>query len=89
LLADSLRFTSAISILLAVLFMCISLGIAIYALFQGKTETPRLFPDFDHLPSFFDIFTAVPVIVVAFTFHFNGNYLAWPCANKLGLQTFE
>ncbi|KAJ4796020.1 Transmembrane amino acid transporter family protein [Rhynchospora pubera] len=68
---DSLRFTSAASILLAVLFMCISLGIAIYALFQGKTKTPRLFPDFDHLPSIFDVFTAVPVIVVAFTFHFN------------------
>ncbi|XP_078181327.1 amino acid transporter AVT6C-like isoform X1 [Carex rostrata] len=68
---DSLRYTSAVSILLAVLFMCISLGIAIYALFQGKTKTPRLFPDFDHLASFFDVFTAVPVIVVAFTFHFN------------------
>ncbi|WOK96696.1 hypothetical protein Cni_G05403 [Canna indica] len=68
---DSLRYTSAISVLLAVVFMLISSAMAVYALFQGKTETPRLLPDFDHLSSFLDLFTAVPVIVVAYTFHFN------------------
>ncbi|KAJ3669062.1 hypothetical protein LUZ60_011012 [Juncus effusus] len=68
---DSLRHTSAISILLAVIYMFISLGIAIYAIFQGAIKSPRLFPDFTNLPSIFDLFTAIPVIVLSFTFHFN------------------
>ncbi|XP_008654556.1 amino acid transporter AVT6C isoform X1 [Zea mays] len=68
---DSLRFTSAISILLAVVFMLISSGIALYALFKGTATMPRMFPDFSRLSSPFELFTAVPVIVVAFTFHFN------------------
>lgn len=72
-MADALRFTSAISVLLAVVFMCISTGMALYALFQGRTATPRLLPDFARLSSFLELFTAVPVIVVAFTFHFNGK----------------
>ncbi|KAG6513151.1 hypothetical protein ZIOFF_023459 [Zingiber officinale] len=68
---DSLKFSSAVSVLLAVVFMCISTGMALYALFQGRTQKPRLLPDFAHLSSFLDLFTAVPIIVVAFTFHFN------------------
>ncbi|CAN6299442.1 unnamed protein product [Urochloa humidicola] len=68
---DSLRYTSAVSILLAVVFIIISLGIAIYAFFRGTAKVPRMFPDFSHLSSPFELFTAVPVIVVAFTFHFN------------------
>ncbi|TVU36673.1 hypothetical protein EJB05_18617, partial [Eragrostis curvula] len=68
---DSLRYTSAISILLAVVFMLISFGIAVYALFNGTATMPRMLPDFSRLSSPFELFTAVPVIVVAFTFHFN------------------
>ncbi|GJN17307.1 hypothetical protein PR202_gb04364 [Eleusine coracana subsp. coracana] len=68
---DSLRYTSAISILLAVVFMLISFGIAVYALFTGTAKMPRMLPDFSRLFSPFELFTAVPVIVVAFTFHFN------------------
>ncbi|CAO2177721.1 unnamed protein product [Urochloa humidicola] len=68
---DSLRYTSAISILLAVVFMLISFGIAVYALFKGTATMPRMLPDFSKLSSPFELFTAVPVIVVAFTFHFN------------------
>ncbi|XP_020596780.1 probable sodium-coupled neutral amino acid transporter 6 [Phalaenopsis equestris] len=67
---DSLRFTSAVSILLAVIFVLISSGMAIYALFQGNIRNPRLLPDL-HNQSFLQLFTAIPVIVVAFTFHFN------------------
>lgn len=70
--ADSLRFTSAISVLLAVVFVLISSGMAIYALFQGTIKRPRLLPDL-HNQSFLELFTAIPVIVVAFTFQFNGN----------------
>ncbi|CAO1946436.1 unnamed protein product [Urochloa humidicola] len=68
---DSLRYTSAISIVLAVVFMLISFGIAVYALFKGTATMPRMLPDFSKLSSPFELFTAVPVIVVAFTFHFN------------------
>ncbi|OMO75869.1 Amino acid transporter, transmembrane [Corchorus olitorius] len=68
---ESLRFSSAIAVFLAVLFVAISSVMAISALFQGKTETPRLLPHLDNKASFFDLFTAVPVIVTAFTFHFN------------------
>ncbi|KMT18864.1 hypothetical protein BVRB_2g029680 [Beta vulgaris subsp. vulgaris] len=68
---ESLRFSSAVSVFLAVVFVCISFVMAISALFHGKTEKPRLFPDLDGQSSFFNLFTAVPVIVTAFTFHFN------------------
>nr|CAB3494646.1 unnamed protein product [Digitaria exilis] len=68
---DSLRYTSAVSILLAVVFIIISLGIAVYTIFTGTVNMPRMFPDFSRLSSPFELFTAVPVIVVAFTFHFN------------------
>ncbi|KAK6270512.1 PREDICTED: putative sodium-coupled neutral amino acid transporter 7 [Theobroma cacao] len=68
---ESLRFSSAIAVFLAVLFVAISSVMAISALFQGKTESPRLLPHLDNKTSFFDLFTAVPVIVTAFTFHFN------------------
>ncbi|KAK8517182.1 hypothetical protein V6N13_092469 [Hibiscus sabdariffa] len=68
---ESLRFSSAISVFLAVVFVGISSVLAIMALFEGKTNTPRLLPELDNKASFFDLFTAVPVIVTAFTFHFN------------------
>ncbi|KAA3464217.1 sodium-coupled neutral amino acid transporter 5-like [Gossypium australe] len=68
---DALRFSSALAVFLAVLFVAISSVMAIAALVKGKTETPRLLPYLDSNASFFDLFTAVPVIVTAFTFHFN------------------
>ena len=74
-LVESLKYSSAVSTLLAVAFVGICCGLAITALVQGKTQTPRLFPRLDYQTSFFDLFTAVPVVVTAFTFHFNGN---WP-----------
>ncbi|KAM3333418.1 hypothetical protein ACQJBY_028484 [Aegilops geniculata] len=68
---DSLRYTSAVSILLAAVFMLITMGIAVYTVFTGTAKMPRMLPDFSTLTSPFELFTAVPVIVVAFTFHFN------------------
>ncbi|KAJ6768214.1 AMINO ACID TRANSPORTER [Salix koriyanagi] len=68
---ESLRFSSAISVLLAVVFVGICSVMAICALVEGKTKSPRLLPYLDNKTSFFDLFTAVPVIVTAFTFHFN------------------
>ncbi|RZC63182.1 hypothetical protein C5167_024934 [Papaver somniferum] len=76
---ESLRFSSAISILLAVVFVAISTIMAISALWAGKTKTPKLVPDLVNSSSYFELFTAVPVIVTAFTFHFNVH----PIGNEL------
>ncbi|KAL2896096.1 Amino acid transporter AVT6C [Bienertia sinuspersici] len=77
---ESLRYSSAIAVLLAVVFVCISFVMAMSALFQGKTQKLRLFPDLESQSSFFNLFTAVPVIVTAFTFHFNVH----PISSELG-----
>ncbi|CAL5352114.1 unnamed protein product [Camellia sinensis] len=68
---ESLRFSSAVSILLAVVFVGICSVMAIFALLEGKAKSPRLMPQLDDQASFFNLFTAVPVIVTAFTSHFN------------------
>ncbi|KAJ4836731.1 Amino acid transporter avt6c [Turnera subulata] len=74
---ESLKFSSAISVLLALVFVGISSGMAIYAIVQGNTKTPRWLPQIDDQASFFNLFTAVPVIVTAFTFHFNAHSIGF------------
>jgi len=72
-LADSLKYTSAISVLLAVLFVVICSAMAIQALWEGKsTQKLRLLPDFSKV-SVFDLFTTVPIFVTGFGFHVNGK----------------
>ncbi|CAI9091814.1 OLC1v1026930C1 [Oldenlandia corymbosa var. corymbosa] len=68
---DSLRYASAVSILLAVLFVILCSGMAIRAMLLGKTEKSRLLPDFAHGMSFFELFTTIPVIATAFGCHVN------------------
>ncbi|KAK4480674.1 hypothetical protein RD792_013752 [Penstemon davidsonii] len=68
---DSLWLSSAVSVFLAVVFVGICTVMAITALIKGETKSPRIVPQFDDGASFFNLFTAVPVIVTAFTFHFN------------------
>ncbi|XVF84084.1 hypothetical protein PTKIN_Ptkin16aG0546300 [Pterospermum kingtungense] len=68
---ESLRFSSAISVFLALVFVAICSVLAILALLEGKSKSMKLLPELDNTTSFFDLFTAVPVIVTAFTFHFN------------------
>lgn len=72
-MTDSLRHSSAISILLAVVFIAISSAMAIYAFWKGKTQNMRLLPDFANQVSIFDLFTTVPVLVTGFGFHVNSN----------------
>ncbi|XP_004307705.1 PREDICTED: sodium-coupled neutral amino acid transporter 5-like [Fragaria vesca subsp. vesca] len=67
---DSLRHSSAVSVLLAVVFVAISSAMAIYALCEGKAHKLRLFPDFAVI-SIFDVFTSIPVIVTSFGVHVN------------------
>lgn len=80
---ESLRFSSAVSVLLAVAFVATCSGMAISAFVQGNSERPRLFPHLNGQGSFFELFTAVPVIVTAFTFHFNVH----PISTELGKQS--
>lgn len=71
--ADSLRHASALSVLLAAFFVALCSVMAIHAMVVGKTESPRLFPDFSNGVSVFDLFTTIPVIVTAFGCHVNGK----------------
>ncbi|XP_024970306.1 amino acid transporter AVT6C-like isoform X1 [Cynara cardunculus var. scolymus] len=67
---ESLGHASAVSILLAVVFVVISSGMAIYALIEGQTQQLSLVPDFsDGLLSVFNLFTTIPVLATAFACH--------------------
>ncbi|KAL8552279.1 hypothetical protein ACS0TY_001102 [Phlomoides rotata] len=68
---ESLWVSSAVSVVLAIVFVGICSAMAIAALIQGETKSPRLLPDLEGGASFFNLFTAIPVVVTAFTFHFN------------------
>ena len=68
---DSLRFTSALSVALAVVFLVIAVGIAVVKIFSGGIAMPRLFPVTTDVASFFRLFTVVPVFVTAYICHYN------------------
>ncbi|KAK2420141.1 amino acid transporter AVT6B [Trifolium repens] len=68
---DSLRFTSALSIGLAVVFLVIAAGISIIKIFSGGIGMPRLFPIITDAASVLDLFTVVPVLMTAYICHYN------------------
>ncbi|VVB04457.1 unnamed protein product [Arabis nemorensis] len=68
---DSLRYTSALSVALAVVFLIITAGISIMKLISGGVPMPRLLPDVTDLTSLGNLFTVVPVLVTAFICHYN------------------
>jgi sodium-coupled neutral amino acid transporter 2 len=70
--ADSLSYTSALSVALAVVFVVITAGIAIIKIIDGTVAMPKLFPELDDLSSIWKLFTAVPVLVTAYICHYNG-----------------
>ncbi|WZZ17675.1 hypothetical protein YC2023_110764 [Brassica napus] len=80
---ERLAFSSAISFILAVFFVVISSMLAISALMKGQTKSPRLFPDLTNGGSFWNLFTASPVIVTAFTFHFNVHPIGFELKDPL------
>ncbi|KAF5182063.1 Amino acid transporter [Thalictrum thalictroides] len=69
---DSLRFTSALSVALAVLFVVITAGITIVKIFNGSIAMPRWLPVVTDMTAFFKLFTVVPVLVTAYICHYNG-----------------
>ncbi|VAI78382.1 unnamed protein product [Triticum turgidum subsp. durum] len=68
---DSLSYTSALSVALAVVFVVITAGIAIIKVINGTVAMPKLFPEIDDLSSVWKLFTAVPVLVTAYICHYN------------------
>ncbi|KAG8384558.1 hypothetical protein BUALT_Bualt04G0130300 [Buddleja alternifolia] len=68
---DSLRYTSALSVALAVVFLVIMVGITLFKLVDGSILMPRLLPNVTDLTSFLNLFTVVPVLVTAYICHYN------------------
>ncbi|KAI5655145.1 hypothetical protein M9H77_32332 [Catharanthus roseus] len=76
---DSLRYTSALSVGLAVVFVVITAGVAIIKLMNGSIGMPRLLPELVDQASFWKLFTTVPVLVTAYICHHNVH----PIENEL------
>uniref|UniRef100_A0A2P2JCD9 Sodium-coupled neutral amino acid transporter 1-like n=1 Tax=Rhizophora mucronata TaxID=61149 RepID=A0A2P2JCD9_RHIMU len=70
---DSLRYTSALSVALAIVFVAITAGVVIVKLVEGSIGMPRLMPQFTGQASIWKLFTTVPVIVTAYICHHNGT----------------
>ncbi|KAF8389876.1 hypothetical protein HHK36_024394 [Tetracentron sinense] len=68
---DSLRFTSALSVALAVVFLVITAGITIVKLVNGSIAMPRLLPNVTDMTSIWKLFTVVPIFVTAYICHYN------------------
>ncbi|KAK4351269.1 hypothetical protein RND71_030582 [Anisodus tanguticus] len=59
---------------------------AIIAIAKGKIVSPRMVPELNSTSSFFNLFTAIPVIVTAFAFHFNGKSALPPDVHGLSTR---
>ncbi|CAH9097826.1 unnamed protein product [Cuscuta europaea] len=68
---DSLRYTSALSVALAVVFVAITAGVVIVKTINGSIQMPRLMPHLVDQASFWKLFTVVPVLVTAYICHHN------------------
>ncbi|KAI3957096.1 hypothetical protein MKX01_004387 [Papaver californicum] len=86
----SLRYTSAVSVALAVYFVSITTGTAFAKFTIGGTEMPRLFPKVVDQASFWKLFTTVPVLVTAYICHYSihpiENELKDPSEMKFNVQ---
>ncbi|XP_021767668.1 amino acid transporter AVT6A-like [Chenopodium quinoa] len=76
---DSLRYTSALSVGLAIVFVAITAGVAIVKLLEGSIKMPPLFPKVVDQASFWKLFTTIPVLVTAYICHHNVH----PIENEL------
>ncbi|KAH8969346.1 hypothetical protein BDL97_02G029000 [Sphagnum fallax] len=80
---DSLKWTSALSFVLALVFVVITVGITSWKLAARQIEWPRLTPNVHDQASFWHLFTVVPILVTAYFCHHNVH----PIANELELST--
>lgn len=76
---DSLRYTSALSVALALVFVVITAGVTVVKLINGSIGMPRMLPEIVNQASFWKLFTTVPVIVTAYICH----YSVHPIDNEL------
>ncbi|CAH1443386.1 unnamed protein product [Lactuca virosa] len=76
-LGDSLRYTSALSVGLEVVFVVITGVVTVIKLINGSIRMPRLQPPDG--ASFLKLFTTVPVLVTAYICHHNVH----PIENEL------
>ncbi|KAG6434717.1 hypothetical protein SASPL_106358 [Salvia splendens] len=68
---DSLRYTSALSVGLAIVFVVIIAGVAIVKMINGSIAMPQLLPNVVDQASFWKLFTTVPILVTAYICHHN------------------
>ncbi|KAE8057006.1 hypothetical protein FH972_013728 [Carpinus fangiana] len=68
---DSLRYTSALSVGLAIVFVAITAGVATVKMVEGSIRMPRLMPELVNQASFWKLFTTIPVLVTAYICHHN------------------
>ncbi|KAM7506890.1 hypothetical protein LguiA_017343 [Lonicera macranthoides] len=68
---DSLRYTSALSVALAIVFLVVAAGITLYKLVNRSILMPRFLPIITNFPSFFKLFTVFPILVTAYICHYN------------------
>ncbi|KAL8154061.1 hypothetical protein V2J09_011821 [Rumex salicifolius] len=68
---DSLRYTSALSVGLAIVFVAITAGIAIVKIVEGGVKVPPMLPKLVDQASFWKLFTTIPVLVTAYICHHN------------------
>ncbi|KAG6591444.1 Amino acid transporter AVT6A, partial [Cucurbita argyrosperma subsp. sororia] len=68
---DSLRYTSSLSVGLAIVFVAITAGVSIAKLMDGSIGMPRLMPELIDQASFWQLFTTVPILVTAYICHHN------------------
>ncbi|KAL4556948.1 hypothetical protein LXL04_035117 [Taraxacum kok-saghyz] len=86
-LTESLCHASAVSILLAVVFVVMISGMAIYAMLEGKTQELRLIPDFGDGFSFFNLFTTIPVLATALACHVTVHPVRAELENQSNMST--
>ena len=72
-LPDSLKWTSALAVALAVVFVVIVVSVTLWKLVAGEINWPRMVPNVGDLKSFWGLFTAIPIMMTAYICHHNGK----------------
>ena len=74
-MADSLHWSSAISILLAVIFVVITVAVTLFKLAQGTIDfsSVRWTPRFDSAQALVQLCTVIPTMATAYVCHYNGT----------------
>ncbi|CAI7813598.1 unnamed protein product [Closterium sp. NIES-53] len=68
---DSLHYTSALSIALAVVFVVITVAVAAAQWVQGRIQPPRMLPACSSLKDLSGLFSVMPVMATAYACHYN------------------